>query len=128
MARDQEAEASAFDAPVFDLKAVNPNAVTVADERMPDEIIESIAVQGRIVAEALARLKTLIMRWTMNTAIQISFPQALLSALRELIQQGRQRALRAVDVVQVQTCWQIGRHIVEFEQGGETRAAYGKRL
>lgn len=64
----------------------------------------------------------------MNTAIQISFPQALLSALRELIQQGRQRALRAVDVVQVQTCWQIGRHIVEFEQGGETRAAYGKRL
>ena len=64
----------------------------------------------------------------MNTAIQISFPQALLSALRELIQQGRQRALRAVDVVQVQTCWQIGRHIVEFEQGGEARAAYGKRL
>jgi hypothetical protein len=26
------------------------------------------------------------------------------------------------------TYWEIGRHIVEFEQGGETRAAYGKRL
>ncbi len=62
VARDLEAEAAAIDAAVFDLKAVNPNAVTVADERMPDEIIESIAVQGRIVAEALARLKTLIMR------------------------------------------------------------------
>ena len=55
-------------------------------------------------------------------------PQPLLSALRELIQQGRQRALRAVDMVQVQTCWEVGRHIVEFEQQGEARAAYGKRL
>jgi len=31
-------------------------------------------------------------------------------------------------MVQVQTCWEIGRHIVEFEQGGENRAAYGKKL
>ena len=23
-----------------------------------------------------------------------------------------------MDVVQVQTCWEIGRHIVEFEQNG----------
>ena len=52
----------------------------------------------------------------------------LLNALRELIQQGRQHAMRAVDRVQVQTCWEIGRHIVEFEQGGEARAAYGKML
>ncbi|MEO6322298.1 MAG: PDDEXK nuclease domain-containing protein [Polaromonas sp.] len=52
----------------------------------------------------------------------------LLEALRGLIQQGRQQALRAVDMVQVQTCWELGRHIVEFEQGGEARAAYGKRL
>lgn len=64
----------------------------------------------------------------MNTSAPSSFPQPLLSALRELIQQGRQRALRAVDMVQVQTCWEIGRHIVEFEQGGESRTAYGKRL
>ncbi len=59
---------------------------------------------------------------------QPSLPQTLLAALRELIAQGRQRALRAVDAVQVQTCWEIGRHIVEFEQGGEHRAAYGKKL
>ncbi len=54
--------------------------------------------------------------------------EALLDALRELIRQGRQHALRAVDMVQVQTCWQVGRHIVEFEQGGQARAEYGKRL
>ena len=63
-----------------------------------------------------------------TSVVRESLPSSLLTALRELIQQGRQRALRAVDVVQVQTCWQIGRHIVEFEQGGEARAAYGKRL
>lgn len=52
----------------------------------------------------------------------------LMGQLRQLIADARQQALRAVDVIQVQTCWQIGRHIVEFEQGGEARAAYGKRL
>jgi predicted nuclease of restriction endonuclease-like (RecB) superfamily len=52
----------------------------------------------------------------------------LLHSLRGLIQNARQRALRAVDAVQVQTCWEIGRHIVEFEQGGSARAEYGARL
>ena len=52
----------------------------------------------------------------------------LLVDLRELIRQSRQHALRAADTVQVQTCWQVGRHIVEFEQGGSERAAYGARL
>ncbi len=53
---------------------------------------------------------------------------SLLHSLRELIQGARQKALRAVDAVQVQTCWEIGRHIVEFEQGGAVRADYGSRL
>lgn len=57
-----------------------------------------------------------------------SLPATLIDALRDLIAQGRQRALRAVDRVQVQTCWEIGHHIVEFEQEGATRAVYGQRL
>ena len=36
--------------------------------------------------------------------------------------------LSAANVAQVLTYWEIGRHIVEFEQGGEARAAYGHRL
>ena len=52
----------------------------------------------------------------------------LLEGLRGLIQEARQRVLRAVDTVQVQTCREIGRHIVEFEQGGSVRAEYGTRL
>ncbi|MEF3076114.1 DUF1016 N-terminal domain-containing protein [Methylobacter sp. Wu1] len=57
-----------------------------------------------------------------------SAPPELLAALRGLISQARQQALRSVDVVQVRTYWRIGRHIVEFEQGGHNRAAYGKQL
>jgi len=53
---------------------------------------------------------------------------ALLGQVRALIQAARQQALRAVDTVQVRTYWEIGRHIVEFEQGGAERAEYGSRL
>ena len=52
----------------------------------------------------------------------------LLGALRQLIADSRQQVLRAVDAVQVQTYWHVGRHLVEFEQGGAQRAAYGQRL
>ncbi len=48
--------------------------------------------------------------------------------LREVIRAGRQQALRAVDVVQARTCWAVGHHVVEFEQGGAARAAYGRGL
>ncbi|WP_442762067.1 hypothetical protein [Malikia spinosa] len=51
--------------------------------------------------------------------------QPLLTTLGQLIAQARQQAVRAVDVVQVQTCWDVGRHIVEFEQGGAARASPG---
>jgi len=53
---------------------------------------------------------------------------ALLDQLRALILQARQQALRAVDVVQVRTSWEMGRHIAEFEQGGAERAKYGAKL
>lgn len=52
----------------------------------------------------------------------------LLGRLRGLIQESRQQLLRAVDVVQVRTCWEVGRHIVEFEQEGAARAEYGTGL
>jgi len=52
----------------------------------------------------------------------------LVGQLRGLIAQARAQALRTVDAVQVRACWEIGRHIVEFEQQGHARAAYGARL
>jgi type I restriction enzyme M protein len=59
-ARDSEAKAAAIDAAVFDLKAVNPNAVMKIDARTPDEIIRSIEEQGNIVTNALAILRGLL--------------------------------------------------------------------
>ena len=53
---------------------------------------------------------------------------SLLGELGSLIREARQTVMRAVDTAQVQTCWQIGRHIVEFEQEGASRAVYGKQL
>ena len=53
---------------------------------------------------------------------------SLVHQLRELIQSARRQALRAVDTIQVCTCWEIGRHIIEFEQFGKNRAIYGSRL
>ena len=61
---------------------------------------------------------------------QATEPQlaSLLGNLGDLIREARRKVLRAVDTTQVQTCWQIGRHIVEFEQQGAKRAGYGKQL
>ena len=59
-ARELEAQAAAIDAAVFDLKAVNPNAVAISDERTPAEIISGIEAQGLIVTQALGRLSSLL--------------------------------------------------------------------
>lgn len=55
-----ETQAADIDAAVFDLKAVNPTAVVDVDTRTPQQIIGDIEVQGRIVADALARLSVLM--------------------------------------------------------------------
>jgi type I restriction enzyme M protein len=59
-ARDLETQAASIDAAVFDLKAVNPTAVVDVDTRTPQQIISNIEAQGRIVADALARLNILM--------------------------------------------------------------------
>lgn len=42
--------------------------------------------------------------------------------------QGRQKAVQAINASLLEAYWQIGQYIVEFEQGGTGRAAYGKFL
>ncbi|MBF0136783.1 MAG: PDDEXK nuclease domain-containing protein [Magnetococcus sp. DMHC-1] len=41
---------------------------------------------------------------------------------------GRLLAVQAVNVQMTETYWRVGQHIVEFEQGGNVRAEYGKAL
>jgi len=58
--RKAQAKAGAIDAAVFDLKAVNPNIVVKLDTRTPTEVIANIEEQGRIVADALKKLTSLL--------------------------------------------------------------------
>lgn len=55
----------------------------------------------------------------------VSAESALIAELRSLIMAGRRAALRQVDALQLRTNFEIGRRIVEHEQGGEGRAEYG---
>jgi len=52
----------------------------------------------------------------------------LYERIRELIVAARQTVARGIDLVQVRTNFEIGRHIIEHEQQGEQRAAYGKEV
>jgi predicted nuclease of restriction endonuclease-like (RecB) superfamily len=54
--------------------------------------------------------------------------QSLLLKISDAYIQGQVRAHQAVNVELLETYWQIGQSIVEFEQGGEVRAEYGKGL
>jgi predicted nuclease of restriction endonuclease-like (RecB) superfamily len=52
----------------------------------------------------------------------------LIKEVRNLIESSRQAAASVVNRLQVLTNFEIGRRIVEHEQKGEKRAAYGKQL
>jgi hypothetical protein len=54
--------------------------------------------------------------------------QQLLEEISGSYIQGQVRAAQAVNLVLIDTYWQVGRHIVEFEQAGQQRATYGKAL
>lgn len=45
-----------------------------------------------------------------------------------LLEAARRAAARSVNALMTASYWEIGRRIVEFEQGGQERAAYGKAL
>lgn len=52
----------------------------------------------------------------------------LIHEIRDLIQSARKAVVHSVDLIQVLTNFEIGRRIIEHEQGGEERAEYGKAL
>ncbi len=54
--------------------------------------------------------------------------RAFFDEIRTILAQARQQAYRAINVAMVEAYWQIGRRIVEEEQNGEDRAAYGTFL
>lgn len=54
--------------------------------------------------------------------------QVLLETISGTYTLGRFRAMQAANDQLIEAYWQVGRHIVEFEQGGKIRAEYGTAL
>ncbi|MFH1725444.1 MAG: DUF1016 N-terminal domain-containing protein [Elusimicrobiota bacterium] len=52
----------------------------------------------------------------------------LAAGIRSLLVEARGQAARSINAILTVTYWEIGRRIVEFEQAGEKRAAYGEAL
>ncbi|RLC22584.1 MAG: hypothetical protein DRH93_09515, partial [Deltaproteobacteria bacterium] len=63
----------------------------------------------------------------MNTPIEKSY-HSLVGDIGKLLEYGRIQAIKKVNTILVETYWQVGKSIVEFEQAGTLKAEYGKEL
>ena len=53
--------------------------------------------------------------------------EVLLSDVRQIIESGLQQAYQSVNMVMLNTYWNVGKRIIEDEQHGNRRAEYGKQ-
>ena len=53
---------------------------------------------------------------------------SLIKQIRSLVEGARHDIERNINKAILQTYWQVGKHIVEFEQKGKIKAEYGKQL
>ncbi|MGN1157057.1 MAG: YhcG family protein [Agathobacter sp.] len=58
--------------------------------------------------------------------IIVNSEEQLFDAISRLIDESRKQVAKAVNTAMVYTYYGVGQYIVEFEQGGKVRAAYGK--
>ena len=54
--------------------------------------------------------------------------ETLYRSIRRVIEEGRAAISRVANTAMVRTYWEVGKLIVEDEQGGRRKAEYGKRL
>jgi predicted nuclease of restriction endonuclease-like (RecB) superfamily len=52
----------------------------------------------------------------------------LIDTIGSTLAEGRQKAVTQINTTLIETNWNIGRHIVEFEQNGSERAEYGSQI
>jgi predicted nuclease of restriction endonuclease-like (RecB) superfamily len=57
-----------------------------------------------------------------------SIPSQLIDDIRQIVTASRSAVAQTVNSAMVLTYWQVGRLIVEYEQQGQVRAGYGKKL
>lgn len=64
----------------------------------------------------------------MKPAKQKNYLSLLITQIRSIVEDARQNVARNINKEILQTYWQIGKYIVEFEQKGNIKAEYGKEL
>lgn len=64
----------------------------------------------------------------MSKEIEIPIDKKFLDDVKTIINKGRSLAYAAIDKTMISTYWNVGRRIVEEEQKGSNRAAYGSKL
>ena len=67
-------------------------------------------------------------RKAVRTPVPDSGYGVLVSGISHLLEEARRSAAQVVNRILTTTYWEVGRRIVEFEQGGEARAEYGEAL
>ena len=60
--------------------------------------------------------------------MQIHNSTDIIADIKQIIEQARKQAYTSINTLMIQSNWLVGRRIVEEEQGGATRAEYGKAL
>jgi len=63
-----------------------------------------------------------------NNLAKVDEYAGLLLSIAKLLEQARRTSARIVNAILTGTYWEIGRRIVEFEQQGEKKAAYGEQV
>ena len=60
--------------------------------------------------------------------IQVNNSTDIVADIKQIIELARKQAYATINTLMIQSNWLVGRRIVEEEQGGESRAEYGKAL
>lgn len=60
--------------------------------------------------------------------MQIHNSTDIIADIKQIIEQARKQAYASINTMMIQSNWLVGRRIVEEEQGGASRAEYGKAL
>ena len=63
-----------------------------------------------------------------SAALETAGYDGLVGGIGAVLQEARRTSARVVNALLTATYWEIGRRIVEHEQQGEARAAYGKKV
>ena len=102
-------------------EAVAPMIASTPNPAVPDW-----SHSGRVVEGSMGRKRA--PAEPVPAAIDDDAYAAILAGVTALLEAARHVAARAVNSLMTATYWEIGRRIVEEEQRGRARAAYGERL